>query len=428
MKRPSLLFLIIICVGVCVGCSKNRPCEPVLSSISIIDRNGMTETMSAKDRLKQYENVDFLGCQPYQKVLRIYERDEEGNIEAFVSSYHPNGQVKQYLEVSNGRAFGKYQEWTQEGVLKIDANVIGGMPDLNTSAEQSWLFDGANSVWDDDGILIAEFHYDKGELEGVSYNYHANGKIWKRIPYHKNEVNGTVEIFLEDGTLMQTYEFANGVKNGCSIRYWSPEFVASTEDYTQGLLKTAQYFDNEGELVAEISDGTGFRAVFGKDYVCELHEFRNGSPDGNVQILSRNGNLLRTYHVKDEVKHGEEIEYYETLADTCVPPKQKFSVNWYEGKIQGIVKTWYESGAMECQKEMSNNTKSGLLTAWYRDGSLMMIEEYDHDKLVKGEYFKTGDKFSVSQVSSGRGIATLFDAEGHFVRKVNYNNGKPADL
>ncbi|MBA2727695.1 MAG: hypothetical protein H0U49_05930, partial [Parachlamydiaceae bacterium] len=65
------------------------------------------------------------------------------------------------------------------------------------------------------------------------------------------------------------------------------------------------------------------------------------------------------------------------------------------------------------------------LTAWYADGNMMLIEEYDHDKLLKGEYYKKGDRFPVSTVLDGKGIVTFFDADGILLKKVNYRNGKP---
>jgi antitoxin component YwqK of YwqJK toxin-antitoxin module len=90
-----------------------------------------------------------------------------------------------------------------------------------------------------------------------------------------------------------------------------------------------------------------------------------------------------------------------------------------------MVKTWYPTGVLESQKEMSNNAKNGVLTAWYRDGNLMMIEEYDNDKLMRGDYFRREERVPVSQVIEGKGITTIFDADGHFVQKISYLNGKP---
>ena len=91
-----------------------------------------------------------------------------------------------------------------------------------------------------------------------------------------------------------------------------------------------------------------------------------------------------------------------------------------------MVKTWYEDGAVESQKEMSHNKKQGLSFAWYPDGSLMLMEEYDHDRLMKGSYFKKGDKQVTSQIENGKGVATLFDAGGHFLQKISYESGQPS--
>lgn len=133
---------------------------------------------------------------------------------------------------------------------------------------------------------------------------------------------------------------------------------------------------------------------------------------------------MRISHIKNGFKNGEELEFF--------PPnpfnndlRPMLSITWRDGKIHGPVKTWYENGILESQREMANNVKTGLSTAWYRDGSLMIIEEYDQDKLVKGEYFKKGEKYPVSEVALGQGMATLYDGDGNFMHRINYQKGTP---
>lgn len=396
---------------------------PPVSCINIVDRNGMSETISGRDRLKKYEKVDFLQNQPYKKVTRVLERDSKGNVRAFITSYHANGQLKQYLEVVNGRAFGTYQERFPNGQLKLDAVVIGGMADIKQGAEKSWLFDGMAEAWDESGNLVAEIPYNKGELEGTAVHYHANGNIWKKIPYSHNGIDGVAEIYLKDGQLLQTTAYAQNVRHGDSVRYWPPNKIAAKETYTKGLLETGRYYDCSGQQIAEISEGNGFRPIFTKSGIKEIHEYRDGVPEGEVKVFNSDGKLLKLFHVKNNLKHGEEVEYFEKSLSR--KPLPRLSVDWYQGKVQGLVKTWYTNGVMESQKEMSNNKKQGVYTAWYTDGSMMMMEEYDHDKIVRGDYFKKGDRAPISQVRNGKGLATLFDSEGHFTRKVDYLNGKP---
>lgn len=422
MTRCFLLFAVLLAAG-CTPKPDNEP--PKLVSINIIDRDGLSETISNPDRLEKFAATDFTGCQPYQKVLRVYARDEKNAVVAHVTSYHPNGQIKQYLEVSNGRAFGIYREWYPTGILKVEAHVIGGQPDITTAAEKSWLFDGTSKAWDENGNLIAEIPYAKGVLQGTALYYHPNGQLWKKIPFSQGELNGTQELFTEEGALLQTVNYVVSQKEGPAYRYWEPNKLASQENYAEGRLITGLYYNSKGELISSIDDGRGFRSLFGKDGIAELQEFRAGIMQGQVKVFSRNNHLLRLYHVKNGARHGDETEYYDFFAEGKQQPK--ILIPWFDGRIQGVAKTWYDNGMQESQREMSNNVKMGLSSAWYRDGSLMLIEEYDTNKLVRGEYYKKGEKTPASFIASGKGIATLFDAEGHFLRRVTYLNGVPND-
>jgi antitoxin component YwqK of YwqJK toxin-antitoxin module len=420
-----LLTLFLCLMTLVVGCrSSTRSPSPVLTSINIIDRNGFSETITKSDRLKQYERVDFLREQPYQKVLRVYSRDKQGDIYAYITSYHPNGHPRQYLEVVNNRAFGTYQEWYENGTLKVNTSIIGGDADINTSAEQTWLFEGCSQAWDEEGRLVAEIRYVSGLLEGNSTYFHPNGVVWKQIPFSRGAIHGTEEIFLEDSTLLQTTQYVQGVKQGPSQRYWSCEQLSAEEEYREGRLLTGHYYDRFGALIASIEEGNGYRALFGKSSLRELQQYQSGLLQGEIKVFDECGAIMRTYQVQNGLKHGEEIEFYPPINGQSVPHPQ-LAINWIEGKIQGLTKTWYANGVQESQRQMVANMKNGLLTAWYMDGTLMLIEEYERDKLVKGEYFMPGEKIAVTTVREGKGIATLCDPYGTLLRRIPYQQGKP---
>lgn len=57
----------------------------------------------------------------------------------------------------------------------------------------------------------------------------------------------------------------------------------------------------------------------------------------------------------------------------------------------------------------------------------MLIEEYEEDVLVEGKYFKKQAKQPISSVFQGNGMATLYDEQGIFLRKIIYQKGKPID-
>ena len=429
MNLPQYIYLICLSLSlIAFGCrSQNLQTGiivPKLMSINVVDRNGMTEIINNPERLEQFEKVDFTQAQPYQKILRIYSRDCNGNIPAIITSYHPSGSPSQYLEVSNSRACGIYKEWYPSGQLKLEGRVIEGEADIVPGSEKTWIFDGASTVWNDCGNIEAEFTYEKGNLTGISTYYHKNGNIWKSVPYNNNILDGIAQIHYSDGTLLQKINYVKGVKNGESVRYWQDQSLSAQELFCDGLLMTGSYFDKCGNLIASICNGNGTRAVFNKDCVCETQEFQSGQMEGKVQFLDRCGRVCRSYHVKNGTKHGEEVCYYDA-PKIQTELKSKILINWYQGKVQGTTKTWYENGEQQSQKEMSNNKKNGHQMAWYNEGSLMMMEEYEQDKLMRGEYYAKGEKFPVSMVIDGKGTATLYSPDGGFLQKVSYKLGKP---
>jgi len=419
----SMMLLILLQSCSRDGGDKNTP----LVSIQIHDRNGLTETISTPDRLELFEAVDFLAPQPYKKVLRVYR--QSGKTSAKITSYHPNGLPYQYLETQDMRAFGVFKEWHQNGQLKIEATVIGGVADITPGAQKDWLFDGLAKVYDDQGRRIAEIPYDKGAMEGKSLYYYPNGQLQKELPYHKNELDGEAIEYLPDGKLKSKTIFQSGLKNGESIGFWSETRPAWKESYHGGLLSEAEYYSKSGSVIAQVKYSQGFQAVFEEEQLSQLIEIRKGKPEGIVKQFTPSGELLSVYNVKLGKKQGEETIYYSSSEreDGTENPLPKLVVPWIDDSISGIVKTWYPNGKLESQRELSRSKKMGPAFAWYRDGGLMYMEEYEEDRLVKGTYYKKNQKDPISSVTNGNGTATLFDEQGIFLRKVSYIKGKPTE-
>lgn len=415
MKKVCFVFLILLC-----GCSSRTDTSNELMSMQLIDRNGFSETISSKDRLSVFENSDFLSQQPYQKVLRVYGHGSE--IVSKITSYHSNGEPWQYLEVIDGRAHGEFREWHPNGKLKLEATVIEGTPDITEAAQMSWLFNGKCHVWDEEGGLTAEITYEKGLLEGEAFYYHPNAQLSQRIPYHKDEIDGTLDVFSSEGALMEKMEYIKGLRQGMSIGYWERGNVCYEELYQKGLLSKGNYYDQNGFSLSEIREGKGKQTLFKDGLLFSTVEFQSGAPEGEVMIFNEDGCLASSYSMKNSMKNGDEWEYYPKRNGA---PQPKLCLHWRDDVIQGVVKTWYENGMLESQREMNGNKKHGLCFAWFREGDLMLMEEYEDDTLVKGSYFKKWEKKPISKVENGKGIATLHDSDGHFLKKIVYEKGLP---
>ena len=437
-------YLVLVIPFLLIGCAKKtavvEPEKPdsfkavdikaSLSSISIIDRNGLSETITSKERLNLYRNVDFISSQPYQKVMRVFAKDKEGVSCSVITSYHENGQIKQYLEAINSRAKGTYCEWHTNGQKKLLARLIAGIADIDEKSQNSWSFDKVSYAWDSEGRIITEIPYNKGETEGLALYYHIDGAIAKEIPYSKSEINGELKVFLPDSTLIECTAFKDGVQHGDSVGFWASNTPSWKECFEEGLLKSGAYFNKNNELIASIEKGSGKRCIFDETGPNEFCEYKDGKAEGEVTILENNQHLICRYFLKNGEKHGEEMRYYlpkpfDGSKEQNLTPK--LAIQWYEGKIHGLAKTWYENGALESQREMSQNLKQGHLSAWYKNGSLMLIEEYEKNKLVRGEYLKKDENSPISKVEHGKGIAMLYDSDGNFNVKVRYQDGKPLE-
>lgn len=431
MLLGRLLLIASLLLATACG-RRGDPGRPELISISITDRNGFSETTSAKERVDRYRETNFLEPQPYEKVVRVFSRDLLGNTPSCVTTYYPNGQLERLLEVSNGRAMGCYREYFPSGQVAVETRVIGGIGELSNGAEQSWIFDGLARSWDEEGNLRASVPYTKGEIDGLCAEFHSSGKLMRSVPYHRGKIEGVAEEYFPDGRVKSQMHYLGGKAEGRARAFWSADQLASDEEYSEGLLAHGLYWDRSGEVEEEVKGGTGFRVVYNEEGGKEIHQYVDGVVAGAIKVYGRRGQLLSCYHVKEGVKQGEEIYYYDSpfqaSSQTCgKAPRPKLSIHWHDGEIQGVVKSWYPSGQVESQREVGQNKKNGVSTAWYVDGSLMLVEEYVNDQLVKGEYYPMGSSLPISRISKGSGVATIFDAEGGLVRRVVYVEGEPDD-
>ncbi|MDE3055167.1 MAG: hypothetical protein KGI80_00500 [Verrucomicrobiota bacterium] len=416
------LFFLLFCLS---GCMHYSESADALVAIHIQDRNGMTETISIPEKLQNYEAVDFLASQPYKKVLRVYKGKEKSH--AIITAYHPNGRLAQYLEAEGMRASGWFREWFSNGQMHIEGKVIGGTADIAPSAKKDWLFDELCQVWNEQGNIVARIPYTKGVIEGVSIAYYPSGQVQKEIPYHNSLEEGEGIEYYPTGVVRIKQSYAKGQKNGMSTGYFENGDVAWSEEYTEGRVLHGSYYNAKGDLISQVRDGRGQQAIYQNNYPTYLVELHQGNAEGLVQQFGQEGDLLATYSLKNSKKQGEEINYYLPSETTEKKRLPKLSVQWDKDLIHGIVKTWYPNGQLQSQREYCRNEKLGPSCAWYRNGSLMLVEEYEEGKLLKGAYYKKNQKEPISTIVNGNGLATLYDDEGGFLRKVSYGKGKPID-
>ena len=420
--RALLLAILFV-----VGCQTPPPQDPFqhvvvkesLSRVNIVDHSNLSETITNPERLKALANRNYLEPQPYLKVARVFTRDKEGSSRSIITSYYENGQIRQYLECLNGRACGVYQEWHPNGQKRLLARVLAGQADIDEKSMISWAFDGSCTAWDEQGAVEVVFTYKHGALNGLSTTFYSTGEKASVIPYESGLKEGAQVAYSTSGDVLGEISFHKGTRHGPAFGRYDDGTDCWKEEYVDDHLMQGTYLGRDRTTQSSVVNGEGVRSVFDDGLLSTQEEVRSGLPEGWVTTFDANGMVSRKHQVRDGKKNGVEIRYF---PDTT---QEKISIEWLNGAIHGTVKTWYPAGALESQREMSQNMRQGIATAWYPDGSLLLVEEYLDDKLVRGRYHRKGDPSPVSTIEGGNGIATLFDSSGTIIEKVTYADSKP---
>lgn len=147
----------------------------------------------------------------------------------------------------DGRACGAYKEWHANGKLKIDSFVIEGMGDLGLECMNTWVFDKESKIYDEQGALIAKYTYEKGALEGPSFQYYPTGEILKSFYYHKNLEEGDEIYFSKEGKVLGKSSYAAGYLQGESYFLGSKDYPRFEERYQEGLLEEGHYYSFENQ-------------------------------------------------------------------------------------------------------------------------------------------------------------------------------------
>lgn len=392
-----------------------------LSRVFLVDSQGFSQTVTTPSSLEKYEAVDFLSPQPYQKVMRTWQ-DKSHSEKSVLTSYYPSGQLMQYLEGSGGRACGLYKEWHENGKLKIEASLSGGKFDLGPAAESSWIFDGLTLAFDEEGHKQAEIPYAKGVKEGLGVMYHPDGTLWQKLSYHQDLLDGPYIAYYPSGAIYKESNYSKDLLDGKSTFRWPDGKIQATELYSKDSLLDGSYYDKEGKKVGQVKGGRGLRALFAEDKLEEFQTIENGQVQGWVGFYDEGGELWHEIHIKDGVKEGAETFFYHQLGDKRRP---KITMQWSAGSLHGIVRTWFENGQLESERQIVQEKPHGPYVAYYPDGSLRALEEYNKGKLVDGKYFAHGNTQAISQVVEGQGTATLFDSQGRMVKEIVYRDGEP---
>lgn len=436
-----------------------------LATLHLMDAQGMTQTYSSKERLRSFAGINPLHPQPYHQVIYQYKNSVDEQL-AILVRYYPSGRPMQLLTSYAGSARGWYCEWFEDGQLHLKARIVGGRADFSESSQQSWIFDGESYAFDEEGSLEAKISYENGRKEGKSIWYHEGGEVWQEAFYVTDQLQDCFVEYAPGGNKLLEANYRKGLLEGELRRYNEEGMLLAKENYQSGALQEGHYYNDAGApYEIKVLQGRGVQPQYIDGKIRSLQEIDQGYVEGRVAHFSPEGALLSEYSIRNGVKEGEGIEYYQPSKQTLrnmgerssllkrslggelfgdlewlgqqhsyLPWKAlheerraraRLRVSWDGGEIRGICESWYPDGQLESQRGVYEEKNHGSYTAYYPNGDLRIIEEYHHGQLLHGKYWKLGDSSAVSTVDHGTGTATFFDDQGKNPRYVRYVESAP---
>jgi antitoxin component YwqK of YwqJK toxin-antitoxin module len=284
----------------------------------------------------------------------------------------------------------------------------------------SWQFEGMAEVYYPSGQLQARMPYNRGCLEGTIERFHPCGALASKEPFSGGLPEGVEQSWTPDGRLQSQVSWKGGERHGQSRQWHEEGSLFSDEWWDSGRLQSGAYFMADlpsGQSIG-VTGGAGWRPQLLGGAVIQVSQFQAGRPQGWIRNYCR-GALHNEWEVVNGQKNGLE-RFFDAKTG-----KIKLEMSWQDDALSGPCRSFFPSEKLESQWEMLDNQRHGRLVSWYRSGALMMIEDYERGRLVRGDYYEPGGGQPVSQVVNGNGTASLFLSDGRPSKVVAVQEGKP---
>lgn len=143
-------------------------------------------------------------------------------------------------------------------------------------------------------------------MEGVSVNYHPNGKVQNEVPVKDGKRHGEAKEYYENGKLAASIEYKADIKNGWSRWY-----------YQDGILyQEAQYIDNKKSGIEKKYHNTG--------ELMAVLRWKNGEALPGLKEYQPDGREVKQPEIRAQIK-GNQLELRLSNSSS--------QVQFYEGQL-----------------------------------------------------------------------------------------------
>jgi antitoxin component YwqK of YwqJK toxin-antitoxin module len=339
-------------------------------------KNGQTESKGSYENGKQigewnnyYENSQLASTSNFENGL------ESGRCIA----YYENGNTMTVWNSAKGRLNGPFEYYYESGKLSYKGTY------KNDKVDDKWEY------YYENGNKSSEGGYKDGEDIGKWTYWYESGKL-KEILEHENSedfkiieaynINGNATVkdgtgnysyFNEDGSVSSTGAVKEGKKIGLWKIYDSNGKLEEEGEFVGNIFKIENAWNSKGQ---HVKNGTGIYKTYSE----------------------HSGNLLQSGEIRNGLKIGEWIYYYDSLQIPMV------KTDYVDGLINGEIVQYHENGKTSVTAKYKNDNPHGV-SAWY--------DEYE---------MKTAEVNFVN--GKKEGVQSFWNGNGILIKEEVYENGE----
>lgn len=252
------------------------------------------------------------------------------------------GAVKSTYVHQYGVEVADQTEWQSRGASGQIIKQMKNGATLTQSWQQGKLHGISTITFPHSNVVHIETFYDNGVRLWLTCNYQSG------MPRKQ-------DIYRTDGTIVVSNWYEDG----------SPR---SGEVYKDNLLQSGDYFTRDQELETQVQGGNGERI----------------RRDGHGQLLS-----------KDEIENGKLVCRMLFYANNM--PKKY--IPYQDGKVQGILKTFYPGGEPDTIEEWQQGFQNGITSVFGNGGRVALVPYVNGKKSGIEKRFRPGTDTVVEEVS-----------------------------
>lgn len=359
----------------------------------------------------------------------IFSKDSSGSDSLFTKLYNESGSLVSEGTLINNRPNGYWRNYYDNGKLKSEGNRV------------NYDLDGVWKFYTSDGLIINSISYSKGKKNGNKITFDPVSGDTLMIESFVNDKKEGNSLFFTNSKLIKVIPFVEGKENGVGKEFDSNGTLISLIYYKSGFISRQEKINRRDFLGRK----QGIYKTFFSNTLKEniIAYYTDDKLNGYYKEFNERGDIVKNEKWVDGVlqKNTKETRKLDIRKDYYDSGSLKSVSTYYNGKLEGIMRVYNDSGLIIGSKQFANGIlinegilderglQQGIWKEYDSDGVLRAIGSYDNGKKtgIWKYFFSSGVIEQVGSYFKGKpdGEWNWFFANGSLLRKENFIKGLP---